>query len=399
MRTQAPTAERLRLASIEITQRCDRRCEYCGQAKADRDMPLPQFSALLGELADRGVEAVALGGGEPTLHPELVALLRAARDVGVLAGLTTNARDPGMVRHLSDAGLLRSYGVSAGKGDWLGLVGHPKATVNLLLLRGGREQVLGFAVQAIRRGARRLLLLGYKGDRPDLTPSRSELSDTYASLAMLGRATGITVGTDDYTRRRLGLAETCGEGFVRILIDGAREPCCFPSCEFRAKPTGPMPQSGKCQGREVLKAAWQYASIRVFRFRRQEEALTMGRVRENIEINGRECWTLFDTGSRNTYVTGEVAKSLVKAQLKRPKHSAIGGAVRQIEESAILEAMVEGHSIETQAYVVEEIGRDQDGKPIEVLLGALAMRQWRIRPLPDEERLDMSRDADEFVEF
>ncbi len=33
----------------------------------------------------------------------------------------------------------------------------------------------------------------------------------------------------------------------------------------------------------------------------------MGRVRENIEINGRQCWTLFDTGARNTYVVPEVA--------------------------------------------------------------------------------------------
>jgi hypothetical protein len=128
------------------------------------------------------------------------------------------------------------------------------------------------------------------------------------------------------------------------------------------------------------------------------EALAMGRVKESIEVDGRKCWTLFDTGSRNTYVTGEVARLLVRVRLKRPKHSALGGAVRQIEESVLLEALVDGHSIETQAYVVEEIGRDEEGKAIDVLLGALAMQQWGIRPLPDEERLDMSHYTDEFVE-
>lgn len=38
----------------------------------------------------------------------------------------------------------------------------------------------------------------------------------------------------DYTRRRLGLSATCGEGFVRINLDGTRESCRFPTCEFRS---------------------------------------------------------------------------------------------------------------------------------------------------------------------
>jgi hypothetical protein len=49
--------------------------------------------------------------------------------------------------------------------------------------------------------------------------------------------------------------------------------------------------------------------------------------------------------------------------------------------------------------VIEEIGKDEDGKPIEILFGALAMQQWGIRPKPDEERLDLSHYPDEFVEF
>jgi len=41
--------------------------------------------------------------------------------------------------------------------------------------------------------------------------------------------------------------------------------------------------------------------------------------------------------------------------------------------------------------VVKDIGKDEEGKPIEVLFGALAMQQWGIRPVPDEERLDLAR--------
>lgn len=119
--------------------------------------------------------------------------------------------------------LLDSFGVSAGKGDWTVLAGHPAAVVNLLLLAGRLPEVTGWAVEALRHGARRLLLLGYKGDLP-----------AFALLTRLGRATGAVIAADDYTRRRLGLSTTCGEGFVRIALDGSRDRCCFPTCEFRA---------------------------------------------------------------------------------------------------------------------------------------------------------------------
>jgi len=49
--------------------------------------------------------------------------------------------------------------------------------------------------------------------------------------------------------------------------------------------------------------------------------------------------------------------------------------------------------------VVDEIGTDEDGRAIEILFGALAMRQWGIRLIPDEEKLDLSHYPDEFVEF
>lgn len=49
--------------------------------------------------------------------------------------------------------------------------------------------------------------------------------------------------------------------------------------------------------------------------------------------------------------------------------------------------------------MIEDIGRDENGRTIEILFGALAMQQWGIRPVPDEERLDLTHYPDEFVEF
>ena len=36
----------------------------------------------------------------------------------------------------------------------------------------------------------------------------------------------------------------------------------------------------------------------------------MGRVIENIIIKDKECWTLFDTGAKNTYLSEDVSKLL-----------------------------------------------------------------------------------------
>jgi hypothetical protein len=125
----------------------------------------------------------------------------------------------------------------------------------------------------------------------------------------------------------------------------------------------------------------------------------MGRIRQTIKVGGQECWTLFDTGARNTYVTPSVARVLQTSTMAHAFKTALGGGVKETKTSAILEAEIEGHPIATHALVIDEIGKDENGKPIEILFGALAMQQGGIKPVPDEERLDLSHYPDEFVEF
>ena len=124
----------------------------------------------------------------------------------------------------------------------------------------------------------------------------------------------------------------------------------------------------------------------------------MGRIRQTIKVDGQEYWTLFDTGARNTYVIPSVAQILTTSQI-RPVRTALGGGVKETNTAALLEAEIQGHPISTHALVIENIGNDEDGKAIEILFGALAMQQWGIRPIPDEERLDLSHYPEEFLEF
>lgn len=125
----------------------------------------------------------------------------------------------------------------------------------------------------------------------------------------------------------------------------------------------------------------------------------MGRAREMINVSGRDSWTLFDTGARNTYIVPAVASVLTITKARRPYRAALGGGVKVATGTAVLEADVEGHAISTHAMVVDDIGKNEDGKDIEVLFGALAMQQWGIRPIPDEERPDLSHYPEEFLEF
>ena len=118
-----------------------------------------------------------------------------------------------------------------------------------------------------------------------------------------------------------------------------------------------------------------------------------------IDVHGRPSWTLFDSGARNTYIIPEVAALLATSEVARPIRTALGGSVHETTTTALLEAEIEGHPISTHAMVMDHIGPDDDGRPIEVLFGALAMQQWGIRLIPEQEAIDLTHYPNEFLEF
>jgi len=125
----------------------------------------------------------------------------------------------------------------------------------------------------------------------------------------------------------------------------------------------------------------------------------MGRIKQMIAVDGLTCWTLFDSGSRNTYVVSSVAEVLNTSATPRTMRTALGGGIKETNTAAVLNAEIEGHTISTYALVIDNIGKDEDGKSIEILFGALAMQQWGIKLDPAAEKLDLTHYPDEFVEF
>ena len=95
-------------AIIRVGFRCNQDCGFCWQG---RDWPGPPRSVLerwVDEMAAGGVEQVMLSGGEPTVYPELLDLVRQARAAGLRPWLQTNAirmAKPGFADALVDAGV------------------------------------------------------------------------------------------------------------------------------------------------------------------------------------------------------------------------------------------------------------------------------------------------------
>jgi hypothetical protein len=63
-----------------------------------------------------------------------------------------------------------------------------------------------------------------------------------------------------------------------------------------------------------------------------------------IAVDGRKCWTLFDSGARNTYVIPSVAEVLKTSATPRTIRTALGGGVKETNTEAVLHAEIEGHS-------------------------------------------------------
>lgn len=80
-----------RQVSIALTNRCDLSCAHCYAPKSRHELSYHVIARWLSELDAEGALGVGFGGGEPTLHPEFVALCQyAAHQTGLSVSFTTH---------------------------------------------------------------------------------------------------------------------------------------------------------------------------------------------------------------------------------------------------------------------------------------------------------------------
>lgn len=83
------------LADISISNHCSKQCNFCYRnSKPDGSfISLSNYKFILDNLSDKKwgkVFQVAIGGGEPTEHPDLIEILKITRQRGIIPNYTTN---------------------------------------------------------------------------------------------------------------------------------------------------------------------------------------------------------------------------------------------------------------------------------------------------------------------
>ena len=162
------------LAQVVPTRRCNLDCGYCNEYDKTSDpVPLATMLSRIDRLADLGTTIITLSGGEPTLHPDLDAIITRILERGAIATLITNGLllTPERIERLNRAGLdylqisidnarpdeisKKSLQVLDRKLEWLAQYAEFGVTINSVLGTGirnpedalavaGRARSLGF---------------------------------------------------------------------------------------------------------------------------------------------------------------------------------------------------------------------------------------------------------------
>ncbi|MGH3373194.1 MAG: radical SAM protein [Actinoallomurus sp.] len=203
---------------LEITGKCQSSCSHCyassGPDGTTGAMTTPRWKTVITDAAVAGVRRIQFIGGEPTLHPDLAALIRHALEAGMQAEVYTN------LVHVTDQqwAAFRQQGVSL-------------ATSYYSDDRREHEQITG-------RDTLRQTTANIERAVQDQIPLRVgiihvlEDQRVTEAAALLGRLGVTRVGED--RQRLLGRAGAggveelcghCGDGVAAVMPDGGVRPC------------------------------------------------------------------------------------------------------------------------------------------------------------------------------
>lgn len=96
------------LGYLQVVRHCNHFCGFCSNPSTPYSHDLASMRPLVDDFVARGYYGVILTGGEPTLHPDLPAIARYARDAGLHVRVITNGTrlaDPAFARELAAAGV------------------------------------------------------------------------------------------------------------------------------------------------------------------------------------------------------------------------------------------------------------------------------------------------------
>jgi MoaA/NifB/PqqE/SkfB family radical SAM enzyme len=238
------------LAQIIPTRRCNLDCAYCNEYdRVSEPVPLDAMLRRIDKLADLGCSIITLSGGEPTLHPELDAIIGRIREHGAIATLITNGLllTPDRIRKLNLAGLdylqisidnvqpdgtsKKSLRVLDRKLEWLAEHAEFGVTINSVLGCGIRNPEDAYIIGSRARALGFHSTVGILHDRSgQLEPLTPEHQSVYQRFRALGSSLFSFAHFDHFQENTsLGLPNqwNCRAGgrFLYICEDGLVHYC------------------------------------------------------------------------------------------------------------------------------------------------------------------------------
>lgn len=223
------------LVDMKITDYCAFNCPFCYQGSTinGKHASFDDIRSIIEQMARARVFEVALGGGEPTDHPDFIRILRSFRDAGIVPNFTTKSlgwvkRNWAEIESFAGAFAYSCESakdvVSASKS----LAGVPLNRVNLHYVMGLEDEV-GFVafMRAAHHHGFRVTLLGYKtvGRGADVIPHPyTSWIELVRLLVATGRCPTLSIDTPlaaQYADRLPvpAYAFHTREGFVSAYID------------------------------------------------------------------------------------------------------------------------------------------------------------------------------------
>lgn len=251
LRALAERAGRPLGVHLQVADRCNHACRHCYQVQGLKgELDLDGVRAVIDDLADVGVLTLNVSGGEATLRPDLVDILRHARARGFAVRLYTNAFlvDDAMADALAAVGLhevhVSVYSGVAAEHDAVtrvpGSFARTTAGVRALRARGVRVVLKCPATSLAPEGAQGVAAIAEEtgcafAPSTELTPREDGALDPLAvrggeaQLARAGLLKPWSPGGGDAAALRAQklTGASCGVGSSGLVVlpDGAVLPC------------------------------------------------------------------------------------------------------------------------------------------------------------------------------
>jgi radical SAM protein with 4Fe4S-binding SPASM domain len=219
---QDQTIGRVSFLWLEITGKCQLECVHCyaesGPSGTHGILARSDWEQVLDQAHDLGVNTVQFIGGEPTLHPDIEALINYALRQGLLVEVYTNLVNVslGLWEVFSQPGvsLATSY-----------YTDNPHQHESITQRRGSYLRTKANIIEAVRRAIPLRVEIVHVHDDQRVQQARRELEVFGVQKIGIDRLRQVGRGICNQQPDISQLCGNCGGDFIAIFPDGTVSPC------------------------------------------------------------------------------------------------------------------------------------------------------------------------------